>query len=339
MACGGGTKTVAQPEPAKKLTTKELVNQSKPSIVAIMTTFADGRKASGTGFFISTDGRIATNLHVVHGGAKVQVKVLDGSVFDVKTIHATDRDRDLAIIGIQSAAKQPTLRLADSDQVSAGERVVAIGNPLGILEYTVSDGLISSVRKVSPKLTVLQISAPISRGSSGGPLFNVDGQVIGVATMIANRGQNLNFGVPSNYLRRLMQNEKSVSFETYSKQFAGKPRKRIKRNIPKHAATIFAGCTDESIKDIYKAIGEAIELGAPLYNKGNHEACFKIYRNTALRFQSGASCKGLRGALGDGLLRADTVKGWTIKAWAMRDAFDGIIRAVVERARNAGSKP
>ena len=105
------------------------------------------------------------------------------------------------------------------------------------------------------------------------------------------------------------------------------------------AAAIFAGCNDESIQNVYKAIGEAIELGAPLYNQGNHEACFKVYRNTALRFQSVASCKGLSGALGDGLLRAGTVKGWTVKAWAMRDAFDGIIRAVVLRKRKASGAP
>ncbi len=362
LACGGGaqTGTSTGPGPATTggtLTTKDLVNQSKPSIVAIQTVFPDGRKAAGTGFFITADGRIATNLHVVHGAAQVKVKLLDGSVHDVKTMHATDRERDLAIVGISSAGKRPTLALADSDQVSAGEKVIAIGNPLGILEYTVSDGLISSVRKVNPSLTILQISAPISQGSSGGPLFNDKGKVIGVATMIATRGQNLNFGVPSNYLRALMSQAKSMPFDEYVKRSAAELAKRlakrrgptVKRKIPNHTATIFASCTDTSINEVYKAIGEAIELGAPLYNKGNqcsgacrdryYKACYKIYEGTALRFQSGASCKGLRSALGDGLLRAKTLKDWKAKAWAMRDAFDGIIRAVVLRARKAGATP
>lgn len=353
-ACGGSGKNVkGSAKGDKPLTTKELVSRSKPSIVAIQTTFPGDRKATGTGFFIDTEGRIATNLHVIHGGEKVQVKLLDGTVLEVKRVYAIDRERDLAIIGIETPRKLRPLELADSDPISAGDKVIAIGNPLGILEYTVSDGLISSVRKVSPKLTVLQISAPISQGSSGGPLFDEQGRVIGVATMIATRGQNLNFGVPSNYLRALMNNEKPLTFAAYAERTARElakkrpPATAVKRKIPNHPQTVFDGCTDESISEIYKAIGEAIELGAPLYNKGNqcsgdcrkryYKACYKIYEGTALRFQSNSgACKGLRAALGDGLLRAKTLSKWKAKAWAMRDAFDGIIRAVLIRARQAG---
>jgi len=355
VGCGGsGKNAVANGGTNNKpLTTKELVNRSKPSIVAIQTEFPGGRMATGTGFFVDASGRIATNLHVIHGGLKVKVKLLDGTVLDVKRVYAIDRERDLAIIGVDVGKKQPVLTLADSDSVAAGDKVIAIGNPLGILEYTVSDGLISSVRKVSPELTVLQISAPISHGSSGGPLFNDRGRVIGVATMIATRGQNLNFGVPSNYLRALLQHQQMIPFSAYAERTARELAKArasqhpVTRKIPNHPPSVFNGCADQSISEIYKAIGEAIELGAPLYNKGNacsggcrkryYKACYKIYEGTALRFQSSAgACKGLREALGDGLLRAKTVAGWKAKAWAMRDAFDGIIRAVVIRARSAG---
>ncbi|MCH7723275.1 MAG: hypothetical protein IIC76_08075, partial [Bacteroidetes bacterium] len=88
---------------------------------------------------------------------------------------------------------------------------------------------------------------------------------------------------------------------------------------PSNPATIFAGCTDASVRSVYNAVGEAIELGAPLYNKGNecagkcreryHKACFKIYEGTALRFQGSGGCKGLSAALNDGLRRSSTLKG------------------------------
>lgn len=340
VACGSAPAAKpAAPEP-KQLTTKQLVNQSKPSIVAIQTIFPNGRKAAGTGFVVSADGRIATNLHVVYGGAKVQVKLLDGSVFDVARVYATDKTRDLAVLGIDAPRKLPVLQLGDSDRVEAGERVIAIGNPLGILEYTVSDGLISSVRRFSDALTILQISAPISQGSSGGPLFNTDGKVIGVATMIAGRGQNLNFGVPSNYLRAMIASKQSLPFAEYAKQFKKlRPGSGFKRQIPDHPTTVFDGCTPKSIDEVYDAIGKAIDVGAPLYNKGDHEACYKIYELTALSFQRSGStgCKGLRQALGDGLLRASTFKSFTEKAWAMRDAFDGIIAAVLRRKQSGGT--
>src|SRR5690606_4902909 len=107
---------------------------------------------------------------------------------------AVDADRDLAIIEIDAPGKLPTLPLGNSDIVMPGDSVVVIGNPMR-LDFTVSDGLISSVRPVDNDV-ILQISAPISQGSSGGPLFNSFGEVIGVATMVSSEGQNLNFGVP-----------------------------------------------------------------------------------------------------------------------------------------------
>ena len=99
-----------------------------------------------------------------------------------------DRQRDLVILRIQ-AQKLPILALGDSNAIRPGDAVVAIGHPLG-LEDTVSNGLVSAIRKVDADMTVLQISAPIAPGSSGGPIFNDHGEVIGVATAIMLGGQN-----------------------------------------------------------------------------------------------------------------------------------------------------
>jgi hypothetical protein len=236
----------------------------------------------------------------------------------------------------------PTLRLGDSDKVSAGDPVIAIGNPLGVLDYTVSDGLISSVRAISADLTLLQISAPISQGSSGGPLFNNYGEVIGVATAIFNEGQNLNFGVPSNYVRALSKAQKPLTIAEFAALTAEKPEtveaggKKIVRKVPRHDLAIFDACNNKQIAETVQAISQAIELGAPLYNQGNHEACYRIYEGTSMRIERESGCRGVRDAFGAGLLRAGTVESYTEKAWALRDMFDGLLDVSVRYAKTNG---
>src|SRR5829696_1624391 len=107
----------------------------------------------GTGFVVRKQGWIATNLHVVAGASAVTVVLKDGTSFEVTEVVAVDEDRDLAILGID-AKELPELALGDSDEVHAGDPVVAIGHPLG-LEDTVSAGLISAVRDVNDELTLL----------------------------------------------------------------------------------------------------------------------------------------------------------------------------------------
>ena len=88
---------------------------------------------------------------------------------------------------------------------------------------------------------------------------------------------------------------------------------------------MFDGCKAEEIEDVVRQIGDAIENGAPLYNEGKHEACFRIYEGTAVKYEHDAACAGVRSAFGDGLLRASGLKTYKEKAWAMRDTFDGLI--------------
>lgn len=317
--------------------TKDLVQRSKPAIVRIEVLTALG-PGVGTGFVISADGRIATNLHVIRGAKEIIVTLLDGTKIQVEEVAAIDPDRDLAILKVKTQRELPTLRLGDSDGVSAGDPVVAIGNPLGVFDYTVSDGLISSVRALSASLTILQISAPISQGSSGGPLFNEQGEVIGVATAIIGEAQNINIGIPSNYLLPLAGRDERWTLSKLAEVLGDPPgssgksppsgQSRIQRRVPEHELSVLKGCSDESIRQMVTAINDAIQSGAPLYNQGNHEACFRIYEGTAIRLEREIECQGLREALGQGLLRASTEPDFTAKAWAMRDTFDGILMVI-----------
>jgi serine protease Do len=331
--------------PRARLTAKDIVQRASPAIVRIEA----GAEKIGTGFILDKTGVVATNLHVVVGEAAIKIKLSDGSQYPVTQIDGIDPARDLALLQIRAGKDLPTLHLGDSSAMSAGDQVVAIGNPLGF-DNSVTSGLISQVRpicgpadiaakKCSQELTVLQISAAISPGSSGGPLFNQYGEVVGVTTAIITAGQNFNLAVPGNYLKPLVAQRIAMTPDQFAKetQEADEHRHReradskfngdIQRHIPLHEVTVFDGCKLEDIEDIVNQIGEAIETGAPLYNEGKHEACFRIYEGTAVKFEHDAACAGVRSAFGDGLLRASGLSSYTEKAWAMRDTFDGLLDA------------
>ncbi len=342
-SCGGQPKS--KTTTPKELTARDIVEKYKPAIVRIENNFGT-QVGVGTGFFVTEDGRVATNLHVISGGGTLTVKLSDGTVFAVQRVVAIDAARDLAVIEIDVPSKMPTVPLGDSDKVVPGDAVVAIGNPMN-LDFTVSDGLISSVRD-SEKGVMLQISAPISQGSSGGPLFNSFGQVIGVATAVYDRGQNLNFGVPINALRPLLAHVGSEPVAEFTKRFARPPRQKfiktdngtIEREIPKHEVAMLKGCSGEQLQKVFDGINRAVELGAPLYNDGDHEACYGIYRQTAAHFEKDKGlCKRLRDAFGAGLLKSETKPDFTSKAWTMRDTFDGLLSVLVRFTQQPAPRP
>jgi hypothetical protein len=191
---------------------------------------------------------------------------------------------------------------------------------------------VSAVRTVSAKLKVLQISAPISQGSSGGPVVNDRGLVIGVSTLIASAGQNLNFAMPVNQLKPLLLATVGTPIASFKVPGARQ------RNIPHHDPSLLKGCASSDQVAIVKRIDAAIESGAPVYNKGSYEGCFHIYAAAAYEIDTEfPACKGPRRALADGIKRAESLSSFDDKAWAMRDAFDGLIEVI--RATAAAPPP
>ena len=187
---------VAQsPQPTRK-DIPTIARTAKGAIVTIVTANNDDPIALGSGFLVSSDGAIATNYHVIASGNVAVVKFADGTVLPVDGVLATDKVHDLAVIKVHGKTFQ-TLTLGNSDQIQVGEEVVAIGNPLG-LELTVSNGILSGVRITKEEGKFLQTTAPISHGSSGGPLFNMFGEVVGVNALYLEGGESLNFAIPVN---------------------------------------------------------------------------------------------------------------------------------------------
>lgn len=180
----------------------ELVRRVKPSAVAIETFDQKGASLTrGSGFFVAAD-KIVTNRHVIEKSNRVEIHLMDGRRVPAKGVLAIDGEGDLALLQVDApqnaAAPLPLVQIAPQE----GESIVVIGNPFG-LEGSVSNGIVSAVREIPGYGKIIQITAPISPGSSGSPVVNMRGQVIGVATLQAAEGQSLNFAVPSQRITQL----------------------------------------------------------------------------------------------------------------------------------------
>ena len=304
------------PAPSLHQTPAEIALHSTPAIVSIRTPHS-----LGTGFVVDKSGLIATNLHVIAGHERLVVILPDQRQFPILEVTSHDPNVDLAIVRI-GARDLPSLSLGDSEAVHAGDPIVAIGHPLG-LEDTVSNGLISAVRSLDG-VTVLQISAPIAPGSSGGPIFNERGEVIGVCTALLQGGQNLNFGVPSKYVRALLDAPEPMSIAAFAAETTPPETASdvaVVRKVPQLKVSALDGCNGPALDLVLQTISEAIEVGAPLYNNGNHAGCYHIYEGAAadLDRKLPRSCKGPGEVLKAGRARAASLPTPTEQAWAMRD--------------------
>lgn len=182
----------------------ELVRRVKPSVVAIATYDAAGEALmTGSGFFLGP-GQVVTNLHVVRGATRAEIKTLDGKgkVFPVGGVTAVDEEGDLTLLSIDMPLERARTTELAAKLPDEGESIVVIGNPLK-LEGSVSNGIVSAVREVPNVGRILQITAPISHGNSGSPVFNLQGQVLGVVTVKVTNGQNINLAISSARVNQL----------------------------------------------------------------------------------------------------------------------------------------
>ena len=182
----------------------QIAKETFPSVVLLlMQDRANKAIRLGTGFFVRAD-VVATNFHVIDGTAGGHAKVVGQDFqYEVAGVIASDERRDLALLQIKGLTAPP-LPLEPDRPVAVGEDVYVVGNPEG-LEGTFSHGIVSGIRHAGPDRR-LQITAPISEGSSGGPVLNKRGKVIGIAASSLKQGQNLNFAVPVSYLLPLLAN-------------------------------------------------------------------------------------------------------------------------------------
>lgn len=197
---------------------RDIAARARPAVVRITASIDGEEVGQGSGFILTADGRLATSYHVIRGAKQLAVQFSTGDIYDRVYFVSADERRDLVILQIP-ATGLATLALGDDRAARVGDRVYVMGNPLG-LDGTFSDGLVSA-KRTAEGVEFIQISAPISPGSSGGPVLNGAGEVIGIATLTLEHGQNLNIAVPSRYVRGLLaMNDEPRPFELVASSFA-----------------------------------------------------------------------------------------------------------------------
>lgn len=243
---------------AQAQTAQEIAKKAFRSTVLLVMEDANGQPLSlGSGFFVR-DGEIASNLHVVEGAARGYAKLVgEKTKYDIEGITAVDSERDLVVLKIAGGPSQ-SLSLGNSEAVQVGEPVYAVGNPQG-LEGTFSQGILSSIREVGTD-KLLQITAPISPGSSGGPVLNEKGEVIGVSVATFRGGQNLNFAIPSDYLRTLVAK-------------AGQPKPLAQTKVVKGQKSILADLGSRSTEGV---IGDQFTWKQNIWGAGEYSFSSEI---------------------------------------------------------------
>ncbi|WP_274649264.1 stalk domain-containing protein [Paenibacillus humicola] len=227
-----------QDDDKEKLSVRQIVDENDAKVVMITTD-----TAQGSGVIIGSD-RILTNFHVVQDAASATVTLEDGTTADVKGIVGYDKDSDLAVLQTKKPLGVDPVKIGESELVGKGDHVVAIGSPLGI-QNTVSEGIVSNIQSDGGAQT-FQISVPIDHGSSGGGLFNDDGELIGLTSSgVDDTHADLNFAVSAESIQLLLQDiasnpPSSVAFLPSDKPstLAGATNDEIKAFMDKEYSTI-----------------------------------------------------------------------------------------------------
>ncbi len=205
------------------LSASEIADRVAPSVFYIEV-YDKNSKAlgSGSGFFISSDGVAVTNYHVIEGSYSARITTVDGDMFNISNVIAFDENLDVAIIRVDKTSTNgktvsgfPSTTTANSDDIKAGQTVYALGSPRG-LQNTISNGIISNTKQIIGNETFIQITAPISHGSSGGALVNEYGEVIGITSAGIDDAENIGFAIPINVIKMFDLNTNGVSYAEFA---------------------------------------------------------------------------------------------------------------------------
>lgn len=200
---------------------KDMVAPIQKSVVTVATFDLEGDLTNlGSGFFIDDNGTLVTNYHVLDGAYKGEIKISDGSKYPITAIIAKNQVVDLIKVRVEIPRELSIPVVLAHSEPGIAERVVVIGSPMG-LDQTISEGIISAVREMPMNSRVYQLTAPISSGSSGSPALNLQGEVIGVVTFQASKGQNLNFAISTKALQMLTKETNELSIAEWTIEKSG----------------------------------------------------------------------------------------------------------------------
>jgi serine protease Do len=291
------------------------------------------QRSYGLGF-VAPSGRIVTSFHVVADEKEIVAHLADGRAIPVSKVAAIDSRRDLAVldVGVLDAppAKAPGLRLVDD-----GTPVHAYGMVANEGRIRWVDARVAAVQVLGSALTVYRLEGDVPSDASGGPLVAPDGSTLGVVTVAESEEGLVTLAVPWRYVGPLLLQSQELSLAALALTERTAPR----REVPNHPLSLLDGSSVAGLEAATEVLAGAIRVGAPAYNEGDIERCYRVYAEAARKLiDLRRDCPGVQAALRAGLARAEALDNVDQQAWAMRDAFDGLL-GVIEKFRRAQQPP
>lgn len=283
----------------------------------------EGRTASS--FVATRDGYLVTSLHAVAGARSIGAVMSDGVRSEVVQVVALDERRDLAVLRLPLPDMVPPLVVAPRPLPAEGDTVYVLRAVAGPAPE-VRSLEVRAIQVLGDWLTLMELTRTIPEESSGSPVVDSEGAVVGVATAALANGRSLGLVIPSRYVLPMLRGLGTAPLSALEA-----PRRRAGRvrQVPQHPLSVLEGATADALESIASALGHAINVGAPAYNRGDVEGCYRLYARTADQLiDEREDCPGAQRALRDGLLRCVELSDPDDRAWALRDTFDGLLDVI-----------
>nr|WP_233583091.1 serine protease [Corallococcus sp. CA053C] len=275
--------------------------------------------------------------HAVAGARAITAVLPDGLRTQVVQVTAVDERRDLALLRLTLPGVVPHLPLGPATLPTEGERLHVLqarpGRPPEVRALEVR-----AVQVLGDWLTLLELARTLPEDASGAPVLNAQGQVVGVATAALANGRALGLVIPVRYVGPLLM----IPGEPRPLSALDAPRLRASRvrQVPQHPVGLLEGCAMPAVEAVAALLGHAINVGAPAYNRGDVEGCYRLYAHTAEQLiDERDDCPGVQRALRDGLLRCQSLRDAEDRAWALRDTFDGLMDVIGRWRQSRPSGP
>ena len=278
----------------------------------------------GVGFLASPEGLLITNLHVVAGAGEVHVLLSDGRFFPVEEVAALDEKRDLVVLRLPTQ-QVPSLQLQPDVHPAEGDPLFILlptsGYKVGLMQTRVR-----ATQVLDETLTFLELEAALPEEASGSPVVDAQGAWVGVATCAFADGRPVTIVIPARYVQPLLAQPGAQPLSALS---LVRPVASRQRQVPTHSLALLEGCPTDEVEATAYALMEAIQSGAPLYNQGDPEGCYRVYADVSERLvRERSDCPGIQTALREGLARCARMDNPDSRAWALRDAFDGLLLVI-----------